>query len=279
MTNTQRDIPQADPASQEPAAARPPRPAYYEGGREPDPTDRHMRILQRLTDLCMEATEQMVARGRGKDGVRAALPQAAPVDPTACAEPEEAPDTETGDQAEEALAQGQQAAPESTGLALARIARAVRMSVWLEARLHSERLEREQKAAAHDAAQQHRKSHLKNHLKRHVQDAIARQTEDEDEPVEREALERAVAERLERDDIERDLIRCSPEELVARVCQECGIEFDPDFWTEDEWTWEEPDGTPRSSSRARKSGRDSGHEQIEYIIIDPKNPDLGPPSG
>ena len=279
MTDTQRDIPQADPASQEPSAARPARPAYYEGGREPDPTDRHMRILQRLTDLCMEATEQMVARGRGKDGVRAALPQAAPVDPTVSAEPEEAPDTETGDQAEEALTQGQQAAPESTGLALARIARAVRMSVWLEARLHSERLEREQKAAAHDAAQQHRKSHLKNHLKRHVQDAIARQTEDEDEPVEREALERAVGERLERDDIERDLIRCAPEELVARVCQECGIEFDPDFWTEDEWTWEESDGTPRSSSRARRAGRDSGHEQIEYIIIDPKNPDLGRPSG
>ena len=279
MTYTPREIPQADPARHEPSAARPARPAYYEGGREADPTDRHMRILQRLTDLCMERAEQMVACGRGKDGLRAATPEATPVDPTASAEPEEAPDTETGDRAEEALTQGQQAAPESTGLALARIARAVRMSVWLEARLHSERLEREQKAADHDAAQQHRKSHLKNHLKRHVQDAIERQTEDEDEPVEREMLERAVGERLERDDIERDLIRCSPEELVARVCQECGIVFDPDCWTADEWTWEEPDGTPRSSSRARKAGRDARPPQIGYLIIDPANPNLGPPSG
>ena len=238
MTATQREIPQADPARHEPSAARPARPAYYEGGREADPTDRQMRILQRLTDLCMERAEQMVACGRGKDGLRAATPEATPVDPTAAADPEEAPDTEAGDRAEEALTQGQRAAPESTGLALARITRAVRMSVWLEARLHSERLEREQKAAAHDAAQQQRKSHLKNHLKRHVTDAIERKTEDEAEPVEREILERALQERLERDDIERDLIRYAPEELVARVCQELGIDFDPTCWTEDEWAWD-----------------------------------------
>jgi hypothetical protein len=279
MTATQREIPQADPARHEPSAARPARPAYYEGGREADPTDRQMRILQRLTDLCMERAEQMVACGRGKDGLPASAPEATPADPTASAEPEEAPDTEAGDRAEEALTQGQRAASDSSGLALARIARAVRMSVWLEARLHSERLEREQKAAAHDAAQQQRKSHLKNHLQRHVKDAIERQTEDEAEPVEREILERALGERLERDDIERDLIRCSPEELVARICQEFGIEFDPDFWTADEWTWEDADGTPRSSSRAKKAGRDSRPQQIGYLIIDPATPNLGPPSG
>jgi hypothetical protein len=273
VTETQRDIPQADPTSHEPSAARPARPAYYEGGREPDPTDRHMRVLQRLTDLCMERTEQMVAHGR------AAAAEAPPVDAAASAEPEEAPDTEAGDRAEEALTQGQRAAPDSTGLALARLARAVRMCVWLEARLHSERLEREQKATAHDTAETQRKSHLKQHLKRHVKDAIERQTADEAEPIEREILERALGERLERDDIERDLIRCAPEELVARICQDLGIDFDPDFWTADEWVWEEPDGTPRSASRAKNAGRNSRPGQIEYIIIDPQNPDLGPPSG
>ena len=279
MIETQRDIPQADPDRPEPSAARPARPADYEGGREPDPTDRHMRVLQRLTDLCMEATEQLVARGRGQNDLRAAAPEAPPADPTASAEPEESPDTEAGDLAEEALTQGQHAAPDSTGLALARLARAVRMAVWLEARLHGERLEREQKAAAHDAAQPQRTSHLKTNLKRHVKDAIARQTEDEDEPVEREILERALGERLERDDIERDLLRYAPEEIVGRVCQELGIDFDPACWTADEWAWEEPDGTPRSAARARKAGRDARPQQIGYLIIDPANPDSIPPSG
>jgi hypothetical protein len=279
MTETQRDIPQADPASPEPSAARPARPAYYEGGREADPTDRHMRVLQRLTDLCMEATEQLVARGRGKNDRCAAVPAAALVDPTDSAEPEEAPDTEAGDRAEEALTQGQHGAPDSTGLALARLARAVRMSVWLEARLHSERLEREQKAATADGAQQQRKSRLKQQLKRRVKEAIERQ--DEAEPVERETLERALAERLEQDDIERDLLRCAPEEIVGRICQELGIDFDPARWTEDEWLWEEPDGTPRDSSSggsgARKAKPDLEPMQIEYVIIDPEDP--VPPSG
>jgi hypothetical protein len=281
MTETQRDIPQADPARPEPSAARRARPAYYEGGREADPTDRHMRVLQRLTDLCMEATEQLVARGRGQNDRRAAAPAAAPVDHTASAEPEEAPDTEAGDRAEEALTQGQRGAPDSTGLALARLARAVRMSVWLEARLHSERLEREQKAAAHDATQQQRKSRLKQQLKRRVKEAIERQTEDEAEPLEREKLERVLAERLERDDIERDLLRCAPEEIVGRICRELGIDFDPAMWTEDEWVWEEPDGTPRDSSSggsgARKAKPDLEPMQIEYVIIDPEDP--VPPSG
>jgi len=283
MTETQRDIPQADPASHEPAATRRARPAYYEGGREADPTDRHMRVLQRLTDLCMEATEQLVARGRGKNDQRAAAPEAPPADPTASAEPEESPDTEAGDRAEEALTQGQHAAPDSTGLALARLARAVRMSVWLEARLHSERLEREQKATTADAAQQQRKSRLKQRLKRHVKEAIERQTEDEAEPLERETLERALAERLEQDDIERDILRYSPEEIVGRVCQELGIAFDPAMWTADEWVWEEPDGTPRDSSPAGSGTRKAKPElepiQIEYLIIDPANPDSDPPSG
>ena len=277
MTDTQREIPQADPASHEPSAARPVRPAYYEGGREPDPTDRQMRVLQRLTDLGMELTEQMVARGRGREGMRAVAPEPTPVEPTASPEPAESPDTEAGDRAEEALTQGQHATPESTGLAFARVSRAVRMSVWLEARLHGERLEREQKTAAHDAAQQQRKSYLKQQLKRHVKEAIERQTEDE--PVEREILERALHDRLERDDIERDLIRCAPEELVGRVCQDLGIDFDPACWTEDEWVWEDADGKPRSPSSAGKPERELEPMQIEYIIVDPKDPDSDPPSG
>jgi hypothetical protein len=283
MTKTQRDIPQADPARPEPTTARPARPAYYEGGREADPTDRHMRVLQRLTDLCMEATEQLVARGRGQNDRRAAAPEAPPVDPAASAEPEEPPDTEAGDRAEEVLIQGQHPVPDSTGLALARLARAVRMSVWLEARLHSERLEREQKAATHDAAQQQRKSRLKQQLKRRVKEAIERQTEDEAEPLEREILERALAERLEQDDIERDILRYAPEEIVGRICRELGIDFDPALWTEDEWVWEEPDGTPRDSSSGGSGTSKAKPEyepmEIEYVIVDPADPDSVPPSG
>ena len=67
------ETPSADPASHDPAEARPENAAQHDALRAPDPTDRYMRLLDRLVDIGMEQIELRAADARDEFAARRAV--------------------------------------------------------------------------------------------------------------------------------------------------------------------------------------------------------------
>ena len=254
MTDTQREIPQADPARHDPSEARPAICTCCGGAREPDPTDENLRLLRRAANLSMGMME--LASERAHRAVAA----------------EAAPDQDAADRAD---------------LAFHRSGRSLRFCITLSDKLHAGRLERDKKLAAGDAVEvKERKTRLKSQAKRLVIEAIDQQVEKEiQEEIERRAeterlteseretesedteafdeddededddgeidfalhhracrgatLRSALFRRLEEEDIEQDLGRCPQSELVGRLCGDLKIQAPWERWDTEHWAKEE----------------------------------------
>ena len=257
MTDTQRDIPQADPARHNPSEARSANCTCCGGAREPDPTDENLRLLRRAATLSMGMME--LASERAHRAVAA----------------EAAADQDAADRAD---------------LAFHRSGRSVRFCITLSDKLHAGRLERDKKLADGDAVEvKERKTRLKSQAKRLVMEAIDQQVEKEiQEEIERRAeterlteseretesedteafdeddeeeddededgeidfalhhracrgatLRSALFRRLEEEDIEQDLGRCPQSELVGRLCGDLKIQTPWERWDTEHWAKEE----------------------------------------
>ena len=220
MTQARPSSPQADPASHDPSGVR--AEGCADGGvpRQADPTDRYMLALDRLTDLGMALTEDLVAEAREMIAARRAARAAAPLDPATVP----ATDPNEPEPAAEALA-----ARDPSGLTFSRLTRAVRLCMALAIRLHNDRLDREAGivkpgAAAKPPGQPAPERELTD--LEQIEARVAAVIEREAEPSEHERLHRVLTEQLEDRDIEHKLYRLSPDEIVAMMCRV--LELTPD---------------------------------------------------
>jgi hypothetical protein len=225
----------ADPASHQPSAARLESCAYWDGTRQPDPTDRYMAMLDRCAALGMrliesltaEAEEMIAARRAAASARRAAVEAAPPAEP-APAEPVALPEAEPAGPeptVEELVAR------DPAYLAFQRLTRSVRQCMALALRFQNDRLEREaglvkaRAAAAAAAPKPPREPSRKEQLADLVKDKIEREAE----PDEKEDLLSELRERLEDDDLERDLEHYALDELALLICQDLGAGPDGNF--------------------------------------------------
>jgi hypothetical protein len=183
--------------------------------RVTDRTERHLRMLEELAEIGMDLARAVR---------RQALEQAAD-EPAGAA-----------DRADpiERIGGG------DLGLIFSRIARAVRQTVALEARIEEERRAREQRAEAEQAQraaviEQDRKRRRKTQVKRAVEQVI----EAEADGGEVEDLLAYLDERLEDDDVDADLAERPIGESVARICRDLGIPLDWSRWEDEAWAHEE----------------------------------------
>ncbi len=227
----------ADPASNEPAAARVERCTCCSAGREPDPTDDNMRATRRLRDLALAVAEKLAGQIVDEE-VRQPAAQAAV--------PEDIPDA-PGDKSKPP---GQLSA---MVLGFQRVERAVRQCILLSTKLHQDRLAWETQAEAMAAkVERERRERRKKHVERLVKEAIEHGSENLDEEFERrEKLEA----RLDEEDIESDLGIIADSALVDRLCKDCGVEAPWDFWEDEHWALEEARHEPPGSvfAGARRS--------------------------
>ena len=217
--NKQRSTPTpADPARNEPAAARAESCTCCSGGREPDPTDDNLRALRRLRDLALAVAAKLATRILDDDAPHQAAQEAAP---------ENAPD-EPGD------------APKphdqlpATVLAFQRVERGVRQCILLSNKLHDDRLAREtQREAVSAKAEQQRRERRKSQVARLVKEAIKR------DPGEwHERLQKLDA-RIDEEDIESDIGRIADSAIIARLCKDCGVAAPWKLWAGEHWAQEE----------------------------------------
>ena len=208
----------ADPARNEPAAARAESCTCCSGGREPDPTDDNLRALRRLRDLSLAVAAKLAARILDDDAPQPAAQEAAPEDaPDA---PDDAP--KPHDQLP------------ATVLAFQRAERGVRQCILLSNKLHDDRLARETQVEAVSAkAEQQRRERRKSQVARLVKEAIKR------DPGEwHERLQKLDA-RIDEEDIESDIGRIADSAIIARLCRDCGVEAPWKLWAGEHWAQEE----------------------------------------
>ncbi len=223
MTDVQHQSPEADPARHDPAGVRGTICACCGRAPEPDPTDENLRMLRRASQLSLEAMERATTRSQ----------RAMAADPD--------PNYDAADRAD---------------LSLERAGRALRFCIALSEKLHANRLEREKKAAAGDAAEtKQRKARHKAQVERLVKEAIEHEAErltesetesynetefDELAEIERQqALHEALAARLEEEDIEQDLGHRPTSELVGRLCDDFRVKPLWQRWGTQHWALEE----------------------------------------
>jgi hypothetical protein len=200
--------------------------------------ERRLQVLEELTKIGLD-----LARGLH----RQALAAADPVDPTEPAAPDApAPITPAGD----------------PSVAFARISRAIRLTLALEARtdealralragvaaeVEARRVAARNRAAAEAAAQSKARRATVENL---VFEAAEREIEDD------EALDgviEALEERLEDDEAYQDLDRLPLRETVERLCAD--LELTPDWsrWDGEAWAPDAPFSRPKASVWARPS--------------------------
>jgi hypothetical protein len=158
-------------------------------------------------------------------------------------------------QAHEQAAAGSGAA--DLGLVFSRIARAVRQTVALEARLAEDR---QTKTAAQIARQSHARA---TRRRRDVQVVVEQAIEADAADSDVEDLLLDLEERLvDYDDT--DFSDRPVGELVARICRDLGVTPDWSLWDDEDWAIEETAARPRGSP---------------YAAHDPDNPGSGDPGG
>jgi len=236
MSDTPHQPAPADPASHEPSAARPESCAYWDGTRQPDPTDRYMAMLDRcaalgmrlIESLAAEAEEVIAARRAAASARRAAAEAAPPAEPYPVEEPVTLPEAEP---AGPELTVEELVARDPAYLAFQRLTRSVRQCMALALRFQNDRLDREAglvkgRAAAAAAAP---KPPGERSRKEQLADLVKDKIEREAEPDEKEALLSELSERLEDDDLERDLEQYPLDELTLLICQDLGAGPDGNF--------------------------------------------------
>ena len=131
------------------------------------------------------------------------------------------------------------------GLAFSRIARAVRQTVALEARLGEDR---QAKTAARIAGEIH--TRIARH-RREVRAVVAQAIEADADESDIENLLFDLEERLvDRDDT--DFADRPIGELVARICRDLGVTPDWSLWEDEDWAIEEAAARPRGSPYAAR---------------------------
>ena len=250
----------ADPARNEPAAARAESCTCCEGGREPDPTDDNLRALRQLRELAMAVAEKLAARILDEDAGHQAAPAAAP---------EDAPD-EPGD--EPKLRSELPAA----ALAFQRIERGVRQCILLSNKLHDDRLARETQTKAVSAkAEQQRRERRKSQVARVVKEAIRRKTGDTYDRLQK------LDARIDEEDIETDIGRIADSAIIARLCQDCGVKAPWELWAGEHWALEEVRLKPAGSAYAGSPHAASPHtappepgpDEVEPVEVKPPQPE------
>ncbi len=160
-------------------------------------TDRHLAVLKELTEIGMRVARAVEAQATG---------EAAP----------DAPQIVSTD----------------LGLTLSRIARAVRQTVALEARLAEDRRAGQAQRAAKLAQETKVRSWLR---KAKVQDIVERAIEAQESGDRAEDLLSDLAERLADPDDEALFADRPLPELVARICRDLGVTPPTVLWDETDW--------------------------------------------
>ena len=136
-------------------------------------------------------------------------------------------------------------------LTFSRVARAVRQTVALEARLA-----RDAETQAQDAADRRERRaagerfDLIRRRKAQVRDVVERAIETDPADNDRERLLDDLYERLEDDLYDADFAEQPVGELIARICKDLGVAVDPGLWADEAWGLP----PPRPSAHPRKSG-------------------------
>jgi hypothetical protein len=251
----------ADPASAAPAEARRTGCACCGGICQADLTTYYQAVLVEFVDLSRELARRAGAEARDEAARRPSA--AAAVEPLAAAA-----DSEAAAPSRSRSAARPRSAIDRAGLTLHRLGRTARLNIALSSELQEDWRHRDAKRASEQAAAETaRKTRLKAQLKRLVERAIERQADRElDRAANAEAPgkfdEDAVArekefrfdtldERLEEEDIVRDLGHCALGALMARICQDIGLDPDWGFWAKDHWAIEEAQSNAPGSPYAR----------------------------
>ncbi|MDB5462558.1 MAG: hypothetical protein JWP23_947, partial [Phenylobacterium sp.] len=145
---------------------------------------------------------------------------------------------------EQAAANPDSAVDERVGLVFARIARAVRQTFALEARLADDRRTAEAATAARHVERRKTK----------VRTAVERVLDAEADEGDAENLFYDLTERLETDYDDADFADRPIGELVARICRDLGVTPDWSLWQDEDWAIEAPNLL--SPTRSERGGSD-----------------------
>ncbi len=203
-------------------------------GPSPDVARRHLQVLAELTEIGMDLARalrrQVLAQGQLLDVA------------------DQAGVTEVVGGEITLVIKG------DAGLAFSRIARAVRLTLALEARI-DQGLQVDQAAMAvrqaREAAEAERISEAvrladrEAVVRRVVEDAIEAECEDDEDRI--EDLTEALRERLEEDEDYEDYAERPIGETIARVCRDLGLSPDWDRWSGEDWAIEEAREAPKGS--------------------------------
>jgi len=216
----------------------------------PDPrAARHLAMLERLGEIGMAMAE---AIGR-----------------EALSEPGAEPGVEPGEGTR---------SPAELAAVFTRIARCVRQTVALEARVAAGVQVRQ--AQACDEARERRRAEARKEQalrKRDVRDVIQIIIEDTASPVVQSSLRTHLDARLEREAEDSDLVHMPLGEAVARICRDLGLNPDWGDWAE-EWACEANESDDRRPFRRTEDGYGPppgwGHDDEDP---DPDDPDAEAP--
>ena len=185
-------------------------------------TDRHLAVLKELTEIGMRVARAVEAQATGE-----AAPDAPVIVST------------------------------DLGLTLSRIARAVRQTVALEARLAEDRRAGQAQRAAKLAQETKVRSWLR---KAKVQDIVERAIEAQESGDRAEDLLSDLAERLADPDDEAIFADRPLPELVTRICRDLGVTPPTGLWDETDWGIA-PAATPPAVPEVRPDGLDTDRPQ------------------
>lgn len=158
------------------------------------------------------------------------------------------------------------AAAPSCETAFSRVARAVRQTVALEARLAEGSTSRQAQKAELTISERWRSARRKRQVETLVEAVIEAAVKDDDDYNQ---LIADAAERLADDDEEADFADRPIGELVARICRDLGVTPDWSLFEDDDWAIEEARTRPRGSPFAKGSGAEEASPESPLRTHDP----------